>query len=137
MSIGKGVRIFTLGLLLILVVISLVIIGNTIKLTVHARRREISIMKYVGATNSFIRWPFIVEGMIIGIVAALITVLIVGLAYNSLMPKLLEMQVVKTLEITFVTFSDMFNMLVIVYLILGIGIGTTGSIMSMRKYLEV
>ena len=137
MSIGKGVRIFTLALLLVLVIISLVIIGNTIKLTVHARRREISIMKYVGATNSFIRWPFIVEGMIIGVVAALITVLIVGLAYNSLIPKLLEMQVVKTLEITFVTFNDMFNMLIIVYLILGIGIGTTGSIMSMRKYLDV
>lgn len=137
MSIGKGVRIFTLALLLVLVIISLVIIGNTIKLTVHARRREISIMKYVGATNSFIRWPFIVEGMIIGVVAALITVLIVGLAYNSLIPKLLEMQVVKTLEITFVTFNDMFNMLIVVYLILGIGIGTTGSIMSMRKYLDV
>ncbi len=137
MSIGKGIRIFTLALLLVLVIISLVIIGNTIKLTVHARRREISIMKYVGATNSFIRWPFIVEGMIIGVVAALITVLIVGLAYNSLIPKLLEMQVVKTLEITFVTFNNMFNMLIVVYLILGIGIGTTGSIMSMRKYLDV
>ncbi len=137
MSIGKGVRIFTFALLIILVIISLVIIGNTIKLTVHARRKEISIMKYVGATNSFIRWPFIVEGIIIGIVAALITVLVVGLIYNSLIPKLLEMSVTKTLELTFVSFSDMFNMIIIVYLILGIGIGTIGSIMSMRKYLEV
>lgn len=137
MAIGKGVRIFTLVLLIILVIISLVIIGNTIKLTVHARRKEISIMKYVGATNSFIRWPFIVEGIIIGIVAALITVLVVGLIYNAIIPKLLEMNVAKTLELTFVTFSDMFNMLIVVYLILGIGIGTIGSIMSMRKYLEV
>lgn len=135
--IGKWIRIITGILLAILIVISIFIISNTIKLTVHARRREISIMKYVGATNSFIRWPFIVEGMIIGVVAALITVLIVGLAYNSLIPKLLEMQVVKTLEITFVTFNNMFNMLIVVYLILGIGIGTTGSIMSMRKYLDV
>ena len=137
MSIAKGVRIFTLALLIVLVIISLVIIGNTIKLTVHARRKEISIMKYVGATNGFIRWPFIVEGALIGIVAALITILIVGLAYNALIPNLAETMVVKKLDITFVTFNEMFNMIIIVYLLLGIGIGTTGSIMSMRKYLEV
>lgn len=137
MAIAKGVRIFTLALLVVLVIISLVIIGNTIKLTVHARRKEISIMKYVGATNSFIRWPFIVEGALIGIAAALITILIVGLAYNALVPNLAETMVVKKLEITFVTFKEMFNMIIIVYLLLGIGIGTTGSIMSMRKYLEV
>lgn len=137
MSIGKAIRIFTFILLLILITISLVIIGNTIKLTVHARRKEISIMKYVGATNSFIRWPFIVEGIIIGIAAALVTILIVGLIYNSMLPKLLESNVVKTLEITFVTFGEMFNAIIIVYLALGIGIGTLGSIMSMKKYLEV
>lgn len=137
MAIAKGVRIFTLALLIVLVIISLVIIGNTIKLTVHARRKEISIMKYVGATNSFIRWPFIVEGALIGIVAALITILIVGLAYNALIPNLAETMVVKKLDMTFVTFNEMFNMIIIVYLLLGIGIGTTGSIMSMRKYLEV
>ncbi len=137
MAISKGVRIFTLALLIILIIIALVIIGNTIKLTVHARRKEISIMKYVGATNSFIRWPFIVEGMLIGIAAALITILIVGLTYNALIPKFLEYEVIKTLEITFVTFNDMFNLLMFVFLTLGIGIGVVGSMMSMRKYLEV
>lgn len=137
MNIAKGVRIFTLALLIVLVVISLVIIGNTIKLTVHARRKEISIMKYVGATNSFIRWPFIVEGAIIGIVAALISILIIGLAYNGLIPNLAESSVVKQLEITFVTFNQMFNLIIIVYMILGIGIGVIGSMMSMKKYLEV
>lgn len=137
MTIGKGVRIFTFALLVVLVAIALVIIGNTIKLTVHARRKEISIMKYVGATNSFIRWPFIVEGAIIGIAAALISILIVGLAYNAMIPNLLETAVVKKLEITFVTFNEMFNLIIIVYLALGIGIGVIGSMMSMKKYLEV
>ncbi len=137
MAIGRGIRIFTFALLVILVGISLVIIANTIKLAVHARRKEISIMKYVGATNSFIRWPFIVEGIIIGIVAALIAILIIGLAYNALVPKLLESDVVKKLEITFVSFSDMFNLIIIIYLALGIGIGVVGSMMSMKKYLEV
>ena len=137
MAIGRGIRIFTFALLVILVGISLVIIANTIKLAVHARRKEISIMKYVGATNSFIRWPFIVEGIIIGIVAALIAILIIGLAYNALVPNLLESDVVKKLEITFVSFSDMFNLIIIIYLALGIGIGVVGSMMSMKKYLEV
>lgn len=137
MNIAKGVRIFTLGLLVVLVVISLVIIGNTIKLTVHARRKEISIMKYVGATNSFIRWPFIVEGAIIGIVAALISIFVIGLIYNGIIPNLSNTAIVKELEITFVTFSQMFNLMIIVYMILGIGIGVIGSMMSMKKYLEV
>ncbi len=137
-SIAKGIRIFTFGLLLVLIIISLVIISNTIKLTVHARRKEISIMKYVGATNSFIRWPFIVEGMIIGIIAALIAILIVGLAYNAIIPKMLELDIVKEMEIIkFVSFSDMFTLMLMVYFILGIGIGVVGSSISMRKYLEV
>lgn len=137
MNIAKGVRIFTLALLFILVVISLVIIGNTIKLTVHARRKEISIMKYVGATNGFIRWPFIVEGAIIGIVAALVSILIIGLIYNATIPGLADTAIVKELEITFVTFGQMFNLILVVYMLLGIGIGVIGSMMSMKKYLEV
>lgn len=138
LSIANGIKLFTFGLLVILVVISLVIISNTIKLTVHARRKEISIMKYVGATNSFIRWPFIVEGIIIGIISALIAILVVGLAYNAIIPKLLELEVVKEMDIiTFVSFSDMFSLMLIVYFILGIGIGIVGSSISMRKYLEV
>ena len=70
-SLAKGVRIVTAGILGLLIIISVSIISNTIKLTVHARRKEISIMKYVGATNSFIRWPFLVEGVIIGIISGL------------------------------------------------------------------
>ena len=138
MGIAKGVRIFTFGLLVVLVLISIVIISNTIKLTVHARRKEISIMKYVGATNSFIRWPFIVEGIIIGVIAALIAIVIIGGGYNFLVQDvLLDNETVKTLEVTFVTFADMFNSMIIIYLILGMGIGVVGSSISMRKYLEV
>ena len=137
MKIGKGIRIFTLVLLLILVLFAIVIISNTIKLTVHARRKEISIMKYVGATNSFIRGPFIVEGILIGVLSALIAILVVGLIYNGIIPNLEQSEVVHKLEITFVTFSDMFKLLIMVYLILGIGIGVIGSSISMKKYLEV
>ena len=66
-DIANGIKIATAAILVLLIFISMFIIANTIKLTVHARRKEISIMKYVGATNNFIRWPFIVEGIIIGV----------------------------------------------------------------------
>ena len=136
-SVTNGIRIVTAIILLGLVVASLFIISNTIKLTVYARRKEISIMKYVGATNSFIRWPFIVEGIIIGIVAAAVSILIVGGLYQLTTNKLLSLSLIQDLGITFVTFGNMFNMIVIVYLFLGIGIGTIGSLFSMKKYLEV
>ena len=137
MNLTNGIRIGTLILLVILIFVSIFIISNTIKLAVHSRRKEISILKYVGATNNFIRWPFIVEGILIGIIAGLVSILIVGLLYNLVLTKLLETEIVKTIGISFVNFSDMFNLIVIVYLILGSGIGIIGSSMSMRKYLDV
>ena len=136
-SITNGIRIVTIFILAGLVIGAIFIISNTIKLTVYARRKEISIMKYVGATNSFIRWPFIVEGIIIGILAACISILIVGGAYKVIATNLLESNVIQNLGITLVSFGDMFNMIIIVYMILGIGIGVLGSSISMKKYLEV
>ena len=117
--------------------VDIFIISNTIKLTVHARRKEISIMKYVGATNGFIRWPFMVEGIIIGIVSALISVVILGFAYNFIAGQIIGSSMVTTLNISLLTFSDMFSMLFIVYIIMGIGIGAIGSAISMKRYLEV
>jgi len=136
-SITNGIRIVTIAILAGLVIGAIFIISNTIKLTVYARRKEISIMKYVGATNSFIRWPFIVEGMLIGILSAAISILIVGGGYKLIATQLLGSSVVQNLGITLVSFADMFNLLIIVYLALGIGIGVLGSALSMRKYLEV
>lgn len=136
-SVANGVRIVTAAILIGLIVGSIFIIANTIKLTVYARRREISIMKYVGATNSFIRWPFIVEGIIIGIISAGISVLLVGGIYKVVAAKLMESSLITSLGITLVGFSDMFTLIILVYLALGIGIGVIGSALSMRKYLEV
>lgn len=136
-SITNGIRIVTAVILGGLIIGAIFIISNTIKLTVYARRKEISIMKYVGATNSFIRWPFIVEGIVIGILAACVSILIVGGSYKVIATKLLESSIIQNLGITLVSFSDMFSMIIIVYLVLGIGIGVVGSAMSMKKYLEV
>lgn len=136
-DLSNGIKIVTGVILLLLIVISVFIISNTIKLTVHARRKEISIMKYVGATNGFIRWPFIVEGMIIGIISSLISILIVGVAYNFIAEQMVNASFMKIMGVSLVSFGDMFNSIIIVYMLLGIGIGALGSIISMRKYLKV
>ena len=122
-SLAKGVRVVTAGILALLIVISVSIIANTIKLTVHARRKEISIMKYVGATNGFIRWPFIVEGMIIGILASIISILIVGGAYSFIAEKLVNSEFMQVINMSLISFSDMFESIIFVYMLLGIGIG--------------
>jgi len=136
-NVANGIRWVSAGILVLLVIISVFIIANTIKLTVHARRKEISIMKYVGATNGFIRWPFIVEGIIIGVVSAMLSILILGLGYNFIMDKILSSSISTTISISLLSFSDIFGLIIAVYLGLGIGIGVIGSMISMRKYLEV
>ncbi len=136
-DLANGIKIVTAVILALLIIISVFIIANTIKLTVHARRKEISIMKYVGATNGFIRWPFIVEGMIIGVIASAISIVIVAVAYNFIAEQMVNSQFMKTVGVSLVGFSDMFSSIIFIYMLLGIGIGAIGSIISMRKYLKV
>ena len=136
-KIADGIKVITSVILVILILISIFIITNTIKLTVHARRKEISIMKYVGATNGFIRWPFMVEGMIIGVISVLFSLVILGGSYNFITTKVEQALININLNIPLLTFNDLFNTLLIVYLVLGIGIGALGSGISMKKYLEV
>ena len=122
-NLANGIKIVTGVILILLIIISVFIISNTIKLTVHARRKEISIMKYVGATNSFIRWPFIVEGMIIGIFASIISITLVGMAYSFLAKELVNNPFMQRINMSLVTFGDMFESIIFVYMLLGIGIG--------------
>ena len=136
-NLAKGVKAVTAGILVLLIIISVSIIANTIKLTVHARRKEISIMKYVGATNSFIRWPFLVEGVIIGVVSGLLSVGIIGLTYTFIANKMAGSAFLEMAHWNLLAFNDMFNLILTVYLVLGVGIGILGSGISMKKYLEV
>ena len=136
-SIANGIKIITGVILILLIIISTFIISNTIKLTVHARRKEISIMKYVGATNGFIRWPFIVEGMIIGVIASAISIVIIGVSYSFIAEKVLQDNFIELINASLVSFGEMFNSIIFVYMLLGIGIGAIGSVISMRKYLKV
>lgn len=136
-KISNGLRIAIGVIFGLLLLIAITIISNTIKLTVHARRKEISIMKYVGATNGFIRLPFIVEGIIIGLAAALITIVILAGIYNVIIGNIESSNVLQKMGVNLLKFSDIINSIIIVFIILGIGIGITGSAISMKKYLDV
>ena len=135
--IAKGVKIGSYIIIIALIAISVFIISNTIKLTVYARRKEISIMKYVGATNSFIRWPFVVEGIIIGLISGAISLALVAGLYMVISQNAGFVGFLSNLGLRLLDFSDMFNLILIIYLILGVGIGVLGSSLSMRKYLKV
>lgn len=136
-KIANGIKIGSYVIIAALVCVSVFIISNTIKLTVYARRKEISIMKYVGATNSFIRWPFIVEGVIIGIISGAISLAIIAGIYLLIGQNIGFVGFLSNLGLTLLEFSDMFNLILIIYLVLGVGIGILGSSLSMRKYLKV
>ena len=136
-KIANGIKIGSYVIIAALVCVSIFIISNTIKLTVYERRKEISIMKYVGATNSFIRWPFIVEGVIIGIISGAISLAIIAGIYLLIGQNIGFVGFLSNLGLSLLEFSDMFNLILIIYLVLGVGIGILGSSLSMRKYLKV
>jgi len=129
------VQIVSLIVILILVLISITVVSNTIKLTVLAREREIVIMRYIGATNWFIRGPFLLEGIMIGIYAAIISSAGIGVLYYFVIEKL-GLDFAMLMPTGFVPLWFMIENLVIIFVALGISIGSCGSIISMRRFLE-
>lgn len=116
-----------------LAVTAIFLIAHTIRLTVYIRRKEIMIMKYVGATDGFIRWPFIFEGMILGLIGAVIPVLIVFYSYQSAV----EWMQANIIFITMVPVEEIIQELLKVLLPLGVLLGIVGSSISVRRFLKV
>ena len=94
-------------------------------------------MKYVGATNSFIRTPFMIEGILIGVMSSAISLGIIGALYNWCAIKIAQSETIQMIGINMLQFKDLFTNILIVYIILGVGIGIIGSRVSMKKYLDV
>ena len=128
-----------LAILVILFMVSMVVISNTIRLTVFARRREISIMKYVGATNGFIQFPFIVEGLIIGTISAFITFAVLSGGYIYLYNYISTQATgfIAMLSMCMVPYSAIWLYALLGFFGFGWFIGGIGSALSMRKYLKV
>jgi len=119
----------------ILLVISVIVVSNTIKLMVLGREGEIAIMKYVGATNWFIRGPFLIEGMLIGLISALISLGVIALIYSKF-EELFGADMIVMLSTNLVPQRFMLYNLSVVFAALGISIGASGSIISMRRFLD-
>lgn len=118
---------------IILIGVSLFLIGNTIKITVYARRREIGIMKYIGATDWFIRWPFIIEGMLIGFCGSIVAIILVYYAYRFTYMKVsLGLIMMQLLSPSFILTGMLW-----IFILSGILIGAIGSIIAIRKFLLV
>jgi cell division transport system permease protein len=134
----KANRIFSIAsivVMLLLGAISVMIIMNTIRISVVNRRIEINIMKYVGATDSFIRWPFMIEGMLVGVVGAVIAYFIVQSCYSAGVTALNSTPTMSLLTLR--SFGEIWHMILVPFVLVGVIIGAVGSALSIRKYLKV
>lgn len=138
-SLKNMVSIFGIAIIAVFVAVSLVIISNTIRLTVFARRREINIMKYVGATNGFIRLPFVVEGMFIGLLAAFIAYFAVWGGYQGIMNMIMgtTSQFLQSMADSLIPFGEIWYWVLAGFALTGMGTGALGSVLSIRKHLKV
>lgn len=135
MKVTGFIQIGAMIVIVFLLIVSVVVVSNTIKLTVLAREREISIMKYVGATNWFIRGPFLIEGILIGILSALISVGVISFIYYKI-TELIGEEIFVMLSTTMVPGTFLVNRIVWIFIALGVSIGACGSIISMRRFLD-
>ena len=133
-TIRNAVSYISLGIIAILFFVSMFIVSNTIRITIYNRRLEISIMKAVGATNSFIRWPFLVEGMLLGVISAVVSLVLEYVVYSVALIWFADLM--STLGGTPVEFLDYIWFFLAVFGFIGVVIGTTGSLISLNKYLK-
>ncbi len=134
-SISNIANVFLLSIGAVLLVVSIFIISNTIKLAVYSNKREIFIMRYIGATNGFIKLPFIVEGAILGLMSAIISFILISLAYISIYARLPKIG--STMGVFgFIPYSAMWYQVLVLYVFIGLFIGILGSSISIRKYLK-
>lgn len=136
MLVANYIRFGGIAVIGILMVISIFIISNTIKVTVAARRREINIMKYVGATNGYIRGPFIIEGILYGIIGAAISTLLINFGYEYFFQSV-NNRLYLLFTVYLVPPSLLVKDIAIIFSAIGVGIGALGSIISLKRFLNV
>lgn len=138
-NIHKAVTVISVGLVVVLGFVSIVVISNTIRLTVFARRKEINIMKYVGATNGFIRLPFFVEGIAVGLIAGVISSAIVLGGYQLLLIYCVDFPAFwgTILNDVLLGMNQIWWKVLVAFLAFGSLIGSVGTATSIRKYLHV
>lgn len=127
----------SLGIIVILLAVSIFLISNTVAVGISVRSEEINIMKYIGATDFFVRAPFVIEGILIGLLGALLPLGIIYSIYNYALTYVMERFAVLSNFLNFLSVEEIFNTLTPVSIIVGTGIGFLGSITTVRKHLHV
>lgn len=127
----------SLGIIAILLAVSIFLISNTVAIGISVRSEEINIMKYIGATDFFVRAPFVLEGMLIGLLGAMIPLWLIYSIYNYALTYIIERFTVLSSFLNFVSVDELFGTLTPVSLLIGIGIGFLGSVSTVRKHLNV
>lgn len=133
-SIRQGISVIAIVIIAVLFAISLFIISNTIRLTVYNRKLEISIMKSVGATNNFVRFPFVIEGMILGVFSGCIGLLLVWGLYELIVSRFNSL--LESLNLSAVSFAGYALPMLGIFVLIGVICGVGGSIVTMNKYLN-
>lgn len=134
LSLRHAVSIVSVGLVIMLFLVALFIISNTIRITMFSRKLEISIMKAVGATNWFIRWPFMIEGMILGTISGIVSLGVLWGLY-AVAEKVFA-QTLSLIGFSLVPFSEYWWQILLVFVAIGLFTGGFGSLVSMAKYLR-
>ncbi len=136
-SINMLVGYVAVAIIAILLLVSVFLIANTVTVGISVRKEEINIMKYIGATDFFVRFPFVIEGMIIGFVGSVIPLGIVYVMYNTVVAYVSEKFALLSSIIKFLPVENVFNTLVPISIIIGVGIGFIGSMTTVRKHIRV
>lgn len=136
MLMANYLRIGGIAIIAALVAVSIFIISNTIKITVSSRRREIQIMKYVGATNGYIKGPFVIEGLLFGLIGATLSIALVYFGYEYFFESVNE-QLYNIFAIILVKPESILADISIIFIAIGAGIGAIGSLVSMKRFLNV
>ena len=127
----------SLGIIAILFAVSIFLISNTVTIGISVRKEEINIMKYIGATDFFVRSPFVIEGMMIGLIGSLLPLGIIYVIYNHMILYVTERFAMLTKVLNFLPVETIFQTLLPVSIAMGVGIGFIGSIVTVRKHLRV
>lgn len=127
----------SIGIIVILFAVSVFLISNTVMIGIQVRKEEINIMKYIGATDFFVRSPFVIEGILIGSIGACIPLGLLYALYNIVVDFIVQKFAVLSSFLSFLSVKEIFNILVPVCIAMGVGIGFLGSVITVRKHLRV
>ncbi len=136
-GINSLVAYISIGIIAILLMVSIFLISNTVTIGISVRKEEISIMKYIGATDFFVRAPFVIEGILIGIIGSVIPLVIIYFIYNKASVYLAERFSMLNSLLDILPVNTIFEALIPISILIGVGIGFLGSVTTVRKHLHV